>query len=396
MTRLHRMHQEQGQSPWLDNLRRDWLESGHLAELLALGIRGITSNPTIFAKAIEGQDAYDEQFRSLLPAASIEDAYWALVTRDIEGALDLLAPLYHDSGGADGFVSLEVAPSLARDEEGTVAAARSIHQRVDRPNLLVKVPATAEGVAAVQRLIGEGRSINVTLIFGLERYIEVMEAYLTGLEARVAGGATDLSGIHSVASFFVSRVDTEVDRRLEKLADGDQEVLALRGKAAVAQAQAAYQLFRRTFAGPRWEALAARGARLQRPLWASTSTKNPAYPDLLYVDTLIGPDTVNTMPEQTIDAFLDHGTVARTVDAEPGAAHAVLDRLAALGIDFADVAATLENEGVRSFAASFDELIQTLTDKAASLGAGTGSGLADVGATVERKEAERPGKRGAR
>ncbi|MHB1583279.1 MAG: transaldolase [Acidimicrobiales bacterium] len=372
MTTLHQLFDEQGQSPWLDNLRRDWLEGSRLGELVDLGVRGITSNPTIFAKAIESEDAYDDQFRSLLPSASVEDAYWELVVSDIEAALGLLAPLHRRSDGGDGFVSLEVAPSLAHDEEGTLRAARALHQRIDRSNLLVKVPGTKEGVTAVRRLIGDGHSINVTLIFGLERYREVMEAYLGGLESLVAAGSTDLSGVHSVASFFVSRVDTEVDRRLEELAggpDGDKEVLALRGRAAVAQAQAAYQLFTSTFAGPRWEALAARGARVQRPLWASTSTKNPVYPDLLYVDTLIGPDTVNTMPDQTIDAFLDHGTPSRTVDAEPEAAQAVLDRLATTGIDFADVAATLEEEGVHSFAKSFDELIQTLTDKAASFGA---------------------------
>ncbi len=380
MTTLHQMYEQQGQSPWLDNLRRDWLQGGRLAELLDLGVRGITSNPTIFAKAIESEDSYDEQFRSLLPGSGIEDAYWELVVKDIEDALGLLAPLHRDSGGGDGFVSLEVAPSLAHDEEATVASARALHRRIHRPNLLVKVPATREGVAAVRRLVGEGHSINVTLIFGLERYAEVIEAYLSGLEALAASGTEDLSGVHSVASFFVSRVDTEVDRRLEELAGGpagDKDILEQRGRAAVAQAQAAYRIFRSTFAGPRWEALAARGARLQRPLWASTSTKNPSYPDLLYVDTLIGPDTVNTMPDQTIDALLDHGTVARTLDAGPATAESVLERLAATGIDFADVAATLEDEGVHSFAKSFDELIQKLTDKAASFGVrspGVGAG----------------------
>jgi transaldolase len=369
MTKLHDLYEKGGQSPWLDNLRRDWLTNGRLAELVAAGVRGVTSNPTIFAKAIEGEDDYDEQFRSLVPASSVEDAYWELVVRDIGDALEVLRPLHEESSGTDGFVSLEVAPSLANDTEATIAAARSLHERIAKPNLLVKVPGTVAGVPAVRQMISEGRSINVTLIFGLDRYDDVMEAYLSGLEEYAAAGATDLSTVHSVASFFVSRVDTEVDRRLEELAggaSGDQKILALRGKAAVAQAQVAYQHFLETFSGPRWEALAAKGARVQRPLWASTSTKNPAYPDLLYVDTLVGPDTVNTMPDQTLEAVLDHGTVARTVDADPGAAVAVLQALASAGIDFADVAVTLEDEGVQSFAKSFDDLLQILTDKANS------------------------------
>ncbi len=376
MTKLNDLYDDGGQSPWVDNLQRDWLTGGHLADLVAEGVRGATSNPTIFAKAIEGEDDYDDQFASLIKTGTVDDAYWELVIQDIEGALEVFRPLHEASGGADGFVSLEVSPALARDTAGTLASARSLHDRIDKPNLLVKVPATAEGVPAIRQLIGEGRSINVTLIFGPDRYDDVVEAYISGLEDYAASGATDLSTVHSVASFFVSRVDTEVDRRLEKLAGGDgddggtgadQAILDLRGKAAVAQAQVAYQHFLKAFAGPRWEALAAKGALVQRPLWASTSTKNPAYPDLLYVDTLIGPDTVNTMPAQTIEAVLDHVTVARTVDADPGAAAAVLDRLAAVGVDFADVAAVLEDEGVHSFAKSFDELLQGLTDKASSL-----------------------------
>ena len=220
MTRLHDLYRKEGQSPWLDNLRRDWLTGGRLAEMVDQGVRGITSNPTIFAKAISGEDDYDEQFRSLVPGHTVEEAYWELVISDIEGALEVLRPLHEESGGADGFVSLEVAPSLANDTEGSVASARSLHVRIDRPNLLVKVPGTEAGVPAIHQLISEGRSINVTLIFGLDRYDAVMEAYLSGLETFVATGATDLSGVHSVASFFVSRVDTEVDRRLEELAGG--------------------------------------------------------------------------------------------------------------------------------------------------------------------------------
>ncbi len=370
MTRLQELYEIGGQSPWLDNLRRDWLEGGQLAELLALGVRGITSNPTIFANAISGQDTYDDQFRSLMKDHTVDSAYWEMAITDIDNALAMLRPLYDESDREDGFVSLEVSPALAHDTDKTLKAARDLHQRIAQPNLLVKVPATKEGVPAIEALIGEGHSINVTLIFGLDRYDEVMEAYLKGLEALVAAGREDeLSKVASVASFFVSRVDTEVDRRLETLAGGekgDAAILGLRGTAAVAQAQSAYQHFHRTFAGERWEALRDKGARVQRPLWASTSTKNPGYSDLLYVDSLIGPATVNTMPEPTLRAFEDHGTLKRTADADPDGADAALARLADAGIDMLDVEQTLEDEGVNSFAKSFDELLQSLTDKAAT------------------------------
>jgi transaldolase len=330
--RLHELH-ELGQSPWLDNLRRGWLTGGELAAWVERGIRGLTSNPSIFQKAISAGTDYDEQFGDLIAGGTtVDDAYWDLVTSDIRGALDLLRPVYDASDGVDGFVSVEVAPDLARDSAGTEAAARRLHTDIDAPNLYVKIPGTAEGLAPIEAMIAEGRSINVTLIFSLDRYAEVMEAYLRGLERHDG----DLSRISSVASFFISRVDTEIDRRLEEI--GTEAALALQGKGAVAQGQVAYQRFLDTFAGPRWEALAARGARVQRPLWASTSTKNPDYPDTLYVDQLIGPHTVNTMPEETIDAFLDHGTV-------------------------------LEDQGVAAFSKSFDELIATLDAKAAELGA---------------------------
>ena len=263
-----------------------------------------------------------------------------------------------------------MSPALAHDTDGTVRDARMLHTRIAQPNLLVKVPATKEGVPAINTLISEGRSINVTLIFGIDRYDEVIEAYISGIEALVKAGRTDeLPHVASVASFFVSRVDTEVDRRLETLAGGatgDPAILALRGKAAVAQAQVAYQHFHAAFTTDRWKALDAQGARVQRPLWASTSTKNPAYDDLLYVDSLIGPSTVNTMPEATIEAFVDHGVLHRTVDADPDAATATLAQLADVGIDMEDVEQTLENEGVASFAKSFDELLQSLSDKAAT------------------------------
>ncbi|MGH9301306.1 MAG: transaldolase, partial [Acidimicrobiales bacterium] len=273
--------------------------------------------------------------------------------------------VYRSSSGADGFVSIEVAPDLAYDTDGTIQAARRLHKRIDKPNLLVKIPATRQGVPAIQTMISEGRSINITLIFSLERYREVIEAYLSGLEAFVSGGAEDLSGVSSVASFFVSRVDTEVDRRLESL--GTPRAAGLAGKAAVAQARLAYEIFVEAFSGPRWEALAKHKARVQRPLWASTSTKNPDYPDLLYVDSLIGPHSVNTMPDATVEAFLDHGRVARTVDVDTGAARQVLSELAEVGVDMVEVAQLLEDEGVASFSKSFDELLQKLADKANAL-----------------------------
>jgi transaldolase len=362
VTKLHDLYYEQGQSPWLDNMRRGWITGGELTRWVERGVRGITSNPTIFQKAIAGSDEYDAQFGELVAGgASIDEAYWAMVTSDIEDGLRILRPVHDESGGVDGYVSIEVAPDLARDRDGTVASARELHARIDEPNLFVKVPATAEGVEAIRTLIGEGHSINVTLIFGLDRYDEVMEAYVAGLEAYDG----DLSRVSSVASFFVSRVDTEVDQRLEAI--GTDAALALRGKAAVAQAQLAYTRFLDTFSGPRWQALARGGAQVQRPLWASTSTKNPAYVDTLYVDTLIGPDTVNTMPEATLEAFEDHGTLARTVDADPESARQTLAAIGEVGVDLDDVSRVLEDQGVASFAKSFDELISTLETKAADL-----------------------------
>jgi len=376
MTTLHDLFDQQGQSPWLDNLRRDWLHDGTMAGLVDQGIRGVTSNPTIFAKAIEGQDTYDEQFSRLIKTKSIEDAYWDMVIDDIDDALGLFRPVYDTSGGGDGFISVEVAPALAHDTDGTIAMARDLHSRIEKPNVLVKIPATAEGVPAIRQMISEGRSINVTLIFSISRYADVIEAYVSGLESLVASGATDLSHVASVASFFISRVDTEVDRRIEEAArtstgDDGERLLERRGQAAVAQARLAFALFTERFAGPRWEALAAKGARVQRPLWASTSTKNPAYPDLAYVDSLIGPQTVNTMPDGTIADFLDHGTVARTVDTGGDAAEHLIAELAAVGIDMEEVAQTLEAEGVASFAKSFDELMQSLSDKANALAGGS-------------------------
>jgi transaldolase len=364
MTALHDLHRREGQSPWLDNLKRGYITSGELQHWIDRGIRGITSNPTIFAKAIEAGADYDAQFGALVDAGqSMVDTYWDLVVQDIRDALALLRPV-HDDDAEDGYVSIEVAPGLARDTGATIASARHLHELISEPNLYVKIPGTAEGVPAIHRMVAEGRNINVTLLFGLGRYGEVIEAYLSGLEELVVTGG-DLSTVHSVASFFVSRVDTEVDRRLEAL--GTADALALRGKAAVANAKLAYQLFRDRFTGPRWEALAAHGANVQRPLWASTSTKNADYADTMYVDPLIGPHTVNTMPEVTIDAFEDHGTLRRTVDEDVDEASALLDRLAEMGVDLLDVTNTLEDEGVAAFSKSFDELLGVLETKADSL-----------------------------
>ncbi|MGH9115099.1 MAG: transaldolase [Acidimicrobiales bacterium] len=360
MTKLQDLYTQGGQSPWIDNLNRPSLRDGGLQRLVDGGVRGVTSNPTIFQKAMTGSDAYDEQFKSLIARDTVEAAFWDMAVADVTEACGVLRPVHDASGGADGFVSLEVSPAIASDTAQTVAAARSLHERIALPNLMVKIPATPAGVPAIQAMISEGRNINVTLIFSLSRYAEVIEAYLRGLEALGPAGG-DLSRVHSVASFFVSRVDTEVDRRLQAVGDA---AAGLAGKAAVAQARLAYKLFDGRFSGPRWEALAARGAHPQRQLWASTSTKNPAYPDLLYVDNLIGPHTVNTMPDKTIAAFEDHGTVARTVDSDHEAAQAELDRLAGAGVDMSDVSKVLEDEGVASFTKSYEELLQALTDKA--------------------------------
>ncbi len=367
MTRLHELYSDQGQSPWIDNLDRPGILGGGLARLVAEGIRGVTSNPTIFEKAMTASDAYDEQFARLVGQGSVESAFWDMAVEDVTHACEVLRPVHDQSGGADGFVSLEVSPALASDTAGTVEAARGLHTRISLPNLMVKVPATEAGVPAVRTMIAEGRNINVTLIFSLPRYEQVIEAYIGGLEAFAASGG-ELARVHSVASFFVSRVDTEVDRRLGRLGDRAGK---LSGKAAVAQARLAYEIFQRRFSGPRWEALSSRGAHVQRPLWASTSTKNPAYPDLLYVDSLIGPDTVNTMPDATVAAFLDHGTPARTVDTDTDGARAHLDRLAEAGVDMADLSRVLEDEGVASFSKSFDQLLQALTDKANALRSGS-------------------------
>lgn len=368
LNRLQRLSSEFGQSPWLDNLRRDWLVDGSLAALRDRGVRGVTSNPTIFQKAIQGSDLYREQIATLRARkmATI-DLYWELVVEDIHAALEVFAPVFVSSHGGDGFVSVEVDPRLARDTAGTLAAARALHQRISRPNVMIKIPATSESLPAITEMVAQGCNVNVTLIFGLDRYRQVLEAYIGGLEKRLDGGVTDLSDVAGVGSFFISRVDTEIDRRLEAI--GTQDALGLRGKAAIAQARLAYGMFRDTFSGERWERLAAHGARVQRPLWASTSTKNPAYKDTLYVDELIGPDTVNTLPDATLEAFDDHGTLARTIDGahrSSGSASperpaiAIWEAISGVGVDVGDVADVLEREGVASFVKSFDELLGVL------------------------------------
>jgi transaldolase len=362
--RLRRLAEECGQSPWLDNLRRDALHSGELRQLIEAGVRGLTSNPTIFQKSIMGSTDYDAQFRQLISTgANVVDAYWEMVLTDIRDAASLFAHTHESTCGLDGFVSVEVDPSLAHDTDGTLRAARALHERIDMPNVMIKIPATQEGIPAIRRMIAEGRSVNVTLIFSLDRYAEVMNAYIDGLVELAADPMRDLSAVSSVASFFISRVDTEIDARLNTV--GSDTAMRLRGTAAVSQARLAYELFRSTFSGAQWAGLAARGARVQRPLWASTSTKNPDYPDTLYVDELIGSDSVNTLPEQTIVAFADHGRIRTTVSEDVEVARKRWSSLAAHGVDVDEVAAQLEREGVASFAASFTDLLAALSAKAA-------------------------------
>ncbi|KAK2973829.1 hypothetical protein RJ640_011757 [Escallonia rubra] len=359
-TTLHDLYEKQGQSPWYDNLCRPVTD---LLPLIESGVRGVTSNPAIFQKAISTSNAYNEQFRELVQSGKdIESAYWELVVKDIQDACKLFEPIYDQTDAADGYVSVEVSPRLADDTEGTVEAAKWLHKVVNRPNVYIKIPATAECVPSVEKVISLGISVNVTLIFSLPRYEAVIDAYLDGLEA---SGLDDLSRVTSVASFFVSRVDTLVDKMLEKI--GTPEALDLRGKAANAQAALAYQLYNKKFSGPRWEALVKKGAKKQRLLWASTSVKNPAYSDTLYVAPLIGPDTVSTMPDQALQAFLDHGAVARTIDSNVSEAEGIYSALEKLGIDWGYVGSQLELEGVDSFKKSFDSLLDSLQEKANSL-----------------------------
>eukprot|EP01018_Ginkgo_biloba_P017486 Gb_34069 [translate_table: standard] len=356
-TVLHELYEQQRQSPWYDNLRRPVSD---LKPLIESGVRGVTSNPTIFEKAITSSDAYDDQFRQLInEGKEVEDTYWELVIKDIQDACELFEPIYDTTGGADGYVSVEVSPRLALETEETVEAAKWLHKRVNRRNVYIKIPATAECIPSIKQVISLGISVNVTLIFSLPRYEAVIDAYLEGLESL---GGNDLSKVTSVASFFVSRVDTLIDKKLENI--GTETALALRGKAATAQAALAYKLYQEKFSGPRWEALEKKGARKQRLLWASTSVKNPAYPDTLYVSPLIGPETVTTMPDLALQAFMDHGKVSRTIDANLEEAKNVYSAIEKIGIDWAEVGSLLEMEGVESFKKSFDSLLVSLGEKA--------------------------------
>jgi len=353
-----------GQSVWVDYLSRNLLESGELEQMTRDdAVVGVTSNPTIFQKALAEGDAYDAQLRDVLRhTQDPKEIFVALASRDVAEACDLLRPVWDATGGADGYVSMEVDPRFALDVEATLDEAMRFHMEINRPNLLVKIPATKPGLAAIEEMIARGRSINVTLIFSLERYAEVAEAYVSGLERLVDDGG-DPATVHSVASFFVSRVDSEADKRLDAIGGHDH----LKGRLAVANAKLAYAHYKEIFSGARWDALAAAGARSQRCLWASTSTKNPDYRDVLYVEELIGPETVNTMPEETIRAFQDHGVAEPRLERDLDAAHGVFDDLAKAGVDYADVSAVLEREGVEKFAASFAELIQGIVARREAL-----------------------------
>jgi transaldolase len=351
---------EAGVSIWLDDLSRERLNSNNLAELVAeSSVVGVTTNPTIFASALAKGDAYDDQTAELAARdSSVEDTIKALTTDDVRNACDVLAATSAATNGVDGRVSIEVEPGLARDADATIAQAQDLWKIVDRPNLLIKIPATLAGIPAITAVIGEGISVNVTLIFSLQRYEAVIDAYLSGLEQAAANGH-DLSQIHSVASFFVSRVDTEVDKRLDAI--GTDEAKALKSKAAIANARLAYELFEKAFAGDRWEALASKGANKQRPLWASTGVKDPDLPDTLYVTELVVAGTVNTMPEKTLQAFADHGEVkGDQVSGRADEAREVLAAIEALGISYDDVVEVLETEGVDKFDKSWDELVATV------------------------------------
>jgi transaldolase len=361
---LHRLS-DLRQSVWVDFLSRDSIHGGRLQELIERdAVVGATSNPSIFEKAMSSGDAYDEQLRELADGGShgTKDLFWALAERDIRDACDRFRPVWEGGHRRDGYVSLEVDPGLAYDSLGTFREAIRIHEAVDRPNLMVKIPATKPGLAAIEDAVAKGRSINVTLIFSLRRYAEVDESYVRGIERLVAEGG-DPGRVASVASFFVSRIDTEADRRLDEIGGLDH----LKGRLAVANAKLAYQRYQSVFAGPRWEYLAAKGATPQRLLWASTSTKNPDYPDTLYVEELIGADTVNTMPEETILAYQDHGRPESRLGLGLEEARGLFSDLAAAGLDYDDLTETLEREGVQKFSDSFDELLEALREKRKSL-----------------------------
>lgn len=370
--KLQELH-DAGQSIWLDSIDRRMLQDGELERRIREdALTGMTSNPTIFQKALSSSNAYDEQ---IIDAEEENPTSWELFelleTTDVRDACDHFAGVYSSTRGGDGFVSIEISPGVSHNADAAVEEGRRLWKTVDRPNVMVKVPGTPEGAVAVRRLIAEGINVNITLLFALEAHERVIESYMAGLEDRIKA-RRPIDGLASVASFFVSRVDTEIDKRLDALiakasAPEKERLAMLKGRAAIANAKLAYRLFRQKFAGPRWEALAKQGARVQRPLWASTSTKNPAYRDVMYVEELIGPDTVDTMPPATIDAFDDHGVVARTVDKKVAVAEATLKEIEAVGISMREVTDKLLLEGIASFQKSFDELIAGLESKIGSL-----------------------------
>lgn len=372
MNRLRQLY-DAGQSVWLDYIDRAMLRNGALVRLIKDdALMGMTSNPTIFEKALAEGKEYDEQIEAVTGELTPWQLFELIETDDVRAACDIFADVYRDTKGVDGYVSIEVSPGVANDAAATVEEAHRLWATVDRPNVMVKVPGTAEGAIAVRRLIADGINVNVTLLFSIDAHARVIEAYLGGLEDRLAAGKP-IDRLGSVASFFVSRVDSDIDKRIEAVAASANQgvrdgILALRGRAAVANARLAYRLFTQKFSGERWEKLAAAGARVQRPLWASTSAKNPAYRDVLYVETLIGPHTVNTMPPATVDAFRDHGQTARTVDTEWTASEQLFHDLEQAGISMRDVTDKLLADGLASFQKSFDTLIQGLERKAAALG----------------------------
>ncbi|MEW6637753.1 MAG: transaldolase [Actinomycetota bacterium] len=360
-----RKMRELGQAPWVDEISREDVRNGGLRRMIESGIVGVTSNPAIFQKAIGGSDLYDEQLGELARKEDDpKEIFWQIARDDIRDACDIFFPVYEETGGQDGFVSLEVQPEIAYDAGATVEEAMRLHEMVDRPNLFVKIPATLPGLVAIEEMISRGKSINVTLIFSLERYREVARAYIRGIERLVEGGG-DPSGVRSVASFFVSRIDTEADKRLEQLGRED-----LKGRLAVANAKLAYRAYGQIFGGSRWRSLEEKGANRQRLLWASTSTKNPDYPDTLYVDSLVGPETVNTMPKKTIEAVMDHGDIRPTLTEGVEEAARLLDRLREAGLDYEDVTDVLEKEGIEKFADPFNELLEEIRSKGRELVSG--------------------------
>lgn len=359
MNQLKALYQKSGQSPWIDNLSRAWINSGRIAELKELGVRGLTSNPTIFANAISNSDDYDKEYFSLIKEMDSKAAYWRMACEDVAAAADILKEVYDASERNDGFVSIEVDPELAHDTQGTIEAAQWLWDTIGRENLMIKIPATLEGIPAISEVLSRGISVNVTLIFGLARYLMVMDAHVEGI-SKAMKLRHDLTRISSVASFFVSRMDTKLDPILNSLGEDGQNLM---GRTAVAQAQAAYLAHKERYNRTDWLGLTNSGAKLQRPLWASTSTKNPNYPDLLYVDSLIAPNTVNTMPENTLLAYLDHGGDVSAATSFQSNSDEVLGAIDKVGIDLDKITQELEEEGVRSFATSFHDLLEALEKK---------------------------------